>query len=620
MKLFVFVLLLFQLNSGWAQIASASALCRPYQLKSSYANENQKFEDFLKKSWDQALQEFPEFASDIGHEQYAGFWNDNSLEAFERRRKRMACAESSLKKVKREKLSRAHQLNYDLYLEQLKIDQEGSQFMGHLLALNQLGGVHTDIADVLNQMPRTTPNEIEAILKRLESAHVKVEQHETLLKEGLRQGLTAPQIVLGKVAAQFEPLLKEPVTESPLYSPFRELSAVSPEQAARYQERAQTALKTKLYPALKRFRDFVVQTYIPQARSTVSFQDLPRGQEWYKWAIKAQTTTTKSADEIHQLGLDEVKRITEEMKKIVAEVGFKGDLKAFNEMLLKDSRFYYTSKEDLLLGYRDIAKRADAELPKVFGKLPRLPYGVREIPDFKAEAAPTAYYMPGSLETGRAGYFEANTLDLKTRPKWGMEALTLHEAVPGHHLQIALAQELEDLPIFRKYSHYTAYVEGWALYAESLGDRMGFYQDPYSRYGQLTYEMWRAIRLVVDTGLHAKGWTRDQALKYFQDNLAKSEAEIAVEVDRYIVWPGQALSYKLGQLKILELRKRAEDRLKEKFSIRRFHDAVLLAGALPLTILEKRVDEWIQTESRSVLNNKMKLDSVGKKGANSFAN
>ncbi|MFN8792492.1 MAG: DUF885 domain-containing protein [Bdellovibrionales bacterium] len=620
MKLFVLTLLLFQLNSALAHAAPRSALCRPYQLKLTYANENQRFEDFLKKSWENALKESPEFASDIGNEEYAGVWSDNSLEAYDRRRELVRCAESSLKKVRREKLSRTHQLNYDLYLDQLKLDQEASRFMGHLLALNQLGGVHTDIADTLNQMPRSTATEIEAILQRLETADVKVGQHETLLKEGLGRGLTAPRIVLGKVAAQFEPMLKEPVTESALYAPFRDLSEVSPEQAARYQERAQTALKTKLYPALKSFRDFVVQTYIPQARTTVSFQDLPLGKEWYQWAIKAQTTTTKSADEIHQLGLDEVARITDEMRKILAEVGFKGDLKAFNKMLLEDSRFYYTSKEDLLLGYRDIAKRADAELPKVFGKLPRLPYGVREIPDFKADAAPTAYYMPGSLETGRAGYFEANTTDLKTRPKWGMEALTLHESVPGHHLQIALAQELEDLPTFRKYSHYTAYVEGWALYAESLGSRMGFYQDPYSRYGQLTYEMWRAIRLVVDTGLHSKGWTRDQALKYFQDNLAKSEAEIAVEVDRYIVWPGQALSYKLGQLKILELRKRAEDRLKDKFSIRRFHDAVLLAGALPLTILEKRVDDWIQTESRAVFNNKMKLDSVGKKGANSFAN
>jgi uncharacterized protein (DUF885 family) len=286
------------------------------------------------------------------------------------------------------------------------------------------------------------------------------------------------------------------------------------------------------------------------------------------------------------------------MKKIRDQVKFKGDGIAFNKFLLTDKQFYYTDKEALLTGYRDIAKRADAELTREFKTLPRLPYGVREMPEYKAKDAPTAYYIGGSIEAGRAGYFEANTYDLKARPKWGMEALTLHEAAPGHHLQIAIAQELKDMPEFRKHMHYTAFVEGWALYAESLGETMGFYKDPYSKYGQLTYEMWRAVRLVVDTGMHQFGWSRDKAIDYMMANLPKSRLETEVEIDRYITWPGQALAYKIGELKIRELRKRASAALGEDFDKREFHDEVLKNGALPLDVLDKSIEAWISKRKK----------------------
>jgi prolyl oligopeptidase len=283
------------------------------------------------------------------------------------------------------------------------------------------------------------------------------------------------------------------------------------------------------------------------------------------------------------------------MDPLIASTGFKGDLSQFSQFLRTDPQFFYENSEDLLRGYRDICKRIDPELMRLFGQLPRLPYGVARVPEYSEKAQTTAYYEPGTFVGGRPGLFYANTYDLKMRPKWEMEALTLHESVPGHHLQISLAQEL-DLPEFRRHGTFTAFIEGWGLYAESLGDELGLYRDPYSKYGQLTYEMWRAIRLVIDTGIHSMGWSRDDALKFFHDNSSKADHDIMVEVDRYIAWPGQALAYKLGQLKIRELRKRAEQKLGSRFDIRRFHDAVLGSGALPLDLLEKQMDEWLSRQ------------------------
>jgi uncharacterized protein (DUF885 family) len=328
-------------------------------------------------------------------------------------------------------------------------------------------------------------------------------------------------------------------------------------------------------------------------------KDLPNGAAWYAFRVKEETTTNLTPDQLHELGLKEVARISGEMSKLREELKFKGDSKAFNKFLLTDKRFFYTDSTQLLMGFRDIAKRIDPELPHLFKTLPRLTYGVREMPPYKSAAAPAAYYEGGSLEAGRPGYFEANTSDLPGRPKWGMEALTLHETVPGHHLQISIAQELKGLPEFRKQGSYTAYVEGWGLYAEGLGNELGLYKDAYSKYGQLSYEMWRAIRLVVDTGMHAKGWTRQQALDYFADTMPKSATETANEVDRYITWPGQALAYKVGQLKFKELRERAQIALGDKFDVREFHDELLRHGSLPMDVLESAVNEWIDTQKHS---------------------
>jgi uncharacterized protein (DUF885 family) len=313
--------------------------------------------------------------------------------------------------------------------------------------------------------------------------------------------------------------------------------------------------------------------------------------------VQWQTTTDLTPQQIHEIGLSEVKRIRAEMDKVIASTEFKGSFHDFTEFLRTDARFYYEKPDDLVNGYRIIAKKIDPELAHEFGKLPRLTYGVCPIPDFKAPSQTTAYYQPGSPAVGRPGCYFVNTYNLHARPKWEMEALSLHESVPGHHLQIALAQELENVPEFRKNVGYSAFVEGWALYGESLGEELGLYKDPYSKFGQLSYEMWRAVRLVVDTGMHSMGWTRDQAIQFFKDNTGKTDQDITVEVDRYIVWPGQALAYKLGQLKVRELRTEAEKRLGAKFDVRRFHDVVLENGAVPLNVLEAHTKQWIEQQA-----------------------
>jgi uncharacterized protein (DUF885 family) len=336
-----------------------------------------------------------------------------------------------------------------------------------------------------------------------------------------------------------------------------------------------------------------VKEYFPACRETTDAASLPNGAALYGYNVRWHTTTNKTAREIHEIGLDEVQRIREEMNKVMAAANFKGSYDEFKTFLRTDSQFYFKDADALLTAYRDITKRADPELARLFGHLPQTPYGVKAVPDASAPSQTTAYYDPGSLVAGRPAFFFANTYKLESRPRWEMEALSLHEAVPGHHIQISIAQELGSLPDFRKNSSYTAFVEGWALYSESLGEEMGFYKDPYSKFGQLTYEMWRAIRLVVDTGLHSLGWTRDRAINFFREYAAKTDQDIIVEVDRYIVWPGQALGYKIGQLKIRELRAKAEQRLGSRFDIRRFHDLLLGEGALPLDGLESRVQSWV---------------------------
>jgi len=414
----------------------------------------------------------------------------------------------------------------------------------------------------------------------------------------LKSGYTPPKIALRDVPKQIADLVPPDPLASALLQPFHEFPAGFPEaERARLTERAKTVYAGAVAPAFQKLHDYFAQSYLPACRETIAAAALPDGAQTYAFRVRWQTTTSLTPQQIHEIGLAEVKRIRAEMDKVIASTGFSGSFHDFTEFLRTDPRFYYDKAEDLVNGYRIIAKKADPQLAHLFGKLPRLPYGVTPIPDFKAPSQTTAYYQPGAPSAGRPGQYFVNTYNLHARPKWEMEALSIHEAVPGHHIQIALAQELEGAPEFRKHVGYSAFVEGWALYAESLGEEMGFYTDPYSKFGQLTYEMWRAVRLVVDTGMHAMGWTRQQAIDYFREHTGKTDQDITVEVDRYIVWPGQALAYKIGQMKIRELRREAEAKLGAKFNIRRFHDAVLEQGAVPLGLLKKHMESWIAVQA-----------------------
>jgi uncharacterized protein (DUF885 family) len=443
-------------------------------------------------------------------------------------------------------------------------------------------------------MPTATVADYEDIVSRLRRVGPLVDQTIALMERGVAAALTPPRMTLRDLPAQVSAQLMDDPLKSPMLAGFSSIPASIPEaERARLTREAVDAYTQAVVPAFTKLRDFLVSRYLPACRETTAVSSLPNGASMYAYNVKWHTTTSMTPQEIHQTGLAEVRRIRTEMDRVMAASGFAGSFEAFVEFLRTDRRFYFTDAASLLTAYRDIAKRADPELAALFGVLPRTPYGVKPVPDAIAPSQTTAYYDPGSLVAARPGNMFANTYKLDARPKWEMEALTLHEAVPGHHLQISLAQERDDLPEFRKHSSFTAFVEGWGLYAESLGDEMGLYQDPYSKFGQLTYEMWRAVRLVIDTGLHSMDWSRDQAIAFFRANAAKADQDIIVEVDRYIVWPGQALGYKIGQLTIRELRTKAERALGARFNIRRFHDLVLGQGAVPLDALERQVEVWI---------------------------
>ncbi|MFO1487543.1 MAG: DUF885 domain-containing protein [Verrucomicrobiota bacterium] len=593
-RLVLFQLLILCLATGvaGAQTAYEQDCAR---LVTSKSGDSERFHELLKIHWGQTMRENPEFATEVGYPGLNDRWTDMSVEAFARRERELQAPLKVVQSINRTKLGVADQLNYDLFRRGLNLALEAVQFHDEYQPLNQMGGVQQDAARMLELSPRATVKDYESLLARLNSLPTLIDQTIVLMRKGLEAGITPPRITLRDVPDQVAKQMETDPARSAFLKPFFNFPLTMPEaDRQRLRAEASTALTNHVVPAFGRLHEFLVKTYLPGARESIGASDLPKGRDWYSYRIREQTTTTMPPQQIHNIGLAEVKRIRAEMDKIIKQTGFKGGFDEFSQFLRTDPRFYYTNAADLLTGYRDIAKRVDPELPRLFGKLPRLPYGVVPIPDYAAKSQTSAYYQPGSPSAGRAGNFFANTYALETRAKWEMEALTFHESVPGHHLQIALAQEMDDAPEFRKHGSYTAFIEGWGLYSESLGEEMGFYKDPYAKYGQLTFEMWRAIRLVVDTGIHSLGWTRRQAIDYFMANTGKSEHEITVEVDRYIVWPGQALAYKIGQLKIRELRNYATRELGDRFDIRAFHDQVLGNGAVPLDVLESRIKDWVK--------------------------
>ena len=546
--------------------------------------------------WEYTNVTYPEYATYSGYPGQNNRWTDLSIGAIKRRQATVVTELGVVRAINRARLNAPDQLSYDIFKRGLDEAIEGTRFPGDLTAVSQLDGPQYS-ASTINAMPAATVKDYTDIIARLRALPARIDQVVVLLDSGAKVGVTPPRITLRDVPAQVGNLIPEDPLKSALLSPFTKFPAgIAESDRTRLRAEAVRAYNEQDRPAFQRLQTYLTTKYLPRARETIAMSALPDGAAWYAYNVKVQTTTTRTPQEIHDLGLAEVKRIRTQLDSLMRSTGFTGDFAAFTNMLRTDPRFYYTDSATLVRAYRDITKRIDPELPKLFGKLPRLTYGVSTIPSYAAPSQTTAYYQQGSPDSHRAGQFFVNTYKLDTRPTWEMEVLTAHESVPGHHLQIAISQELEGIPEFRRYGGYTAFVEGWALYSESLGPQLGLYTDPYAKFGQLTYEMWRAIRLVIDTGIHSFGWSRQRAIDYFKANSAKTENDITVEVDRYIVWPGQALAYKSGELEIKALREYAEQELASRFDIRAFHDQVLGQGGLPLDVLDTRMRAWVAAQ------------------------
>jgi uncharacterized protein (DUF885 family) len=557
----------------------------------------ERLQALLENEWQLKLAEVPTLASYLGDKRFNDRWPDVSLGAISKRNDHQRDVLRRLDEIDQSNLSSSDRLNLDLFRRQIEVDLEELPFQWYLVPINQRDGIQDEnsLADALSFQ---TVQDYEDWLARLKGFPVYMDQVIALMRAGVAAKMVQPQIVMRRVPAQIRRQLVDEPTASLYYKPFKTFpSGIASADQERLQREAQAAIREQIVPAYRKFFGFFEREYFPACSTGIGAWQLPRGQEFYAFLVRKHTTMKLSPQEIHDIGLTEVERIRAEMTGIKQKVGFKGSLGEFFVHLRTAPEFHFTDPNDLLAAYISFCKQVDPQLPQVFKRLPRIPYMIEAIPAHMAPDTTTAYYRPPSADGSRPGTYFVNLYRPETRLKYEIAALSLHEAMPGHHLQIALATEMEYVPEFRKHSHVTAYVEGWGLYSESLGDEMGLYNDPYTKFGQLTYEMWRAVRLVVDTGMHSLKWSRAEAIQYFKDNAAKSELDITNEIDRYIAWPGQALAYKIGELKIRELRQRAQKQLGPAFDLRDFHDIVLQNGAVPLDVLERMVDDWLQTSS-----------------------
>ena len=554
--------------------------------------------ELFAAEWDYQMEQHPTWASTLGDRRWNDRWGDNSLDAIVRRHEHNREVIVKLANVHRAALSPSDQLSYDLFKKRYETDIEGFQYRWYLLPLNQLGGVHT-VNQLAENLRFETLKDYEDWLARLKALPVRIDQTVALMRLGIKERIIHPKIVLQRVPAQIDHQIVSDPKASPLYKPFTNFpSWVSASDQARLAEAAQETIATALVPAYRKLKEFIVSDYLPAAWDQVGIWQLPNGAAMYAYATRDNTTTDLTPQEIHEIGLKEVKRIRAEMQAIIDKLGFRGSFAEFAKFMRSDPKFYFKTESEVLEAYRALSRRIDPLLVKVFRTLPRMPYGIEPVPANIAPDSPAGLYRGPAADGSRAGIFSVNTFKPEIRPKYEMMALSLHESVPGHHLQIALAIE-QNIPNFRRYGGYTAFVEGWGLYAESLGDEMGLYGDPYTKFGQLMYEIWRASRLVVDTGMHYLRWDRQRAIDFMVENTVKQELEVAAEIDRYIVWPGQALAYKIGQLKISELRANAKLALGDKFDVRDFHHELLKDGALPLDRLEAKMNAWIASENVS---------------------
>lgn len=547
--------------------------------------------------WEWAMRTFPEWATGTGDHRYDDRLSDESRAARDAVHAHQRETLARLERFDRAKLCGTDRVSYDLMLAKTRERIEGQQFRGmDALVISTRDGPHLEFPNLMRESPAATELELKNILARMAAFPRQVDQTIDHAREGIALGWVTFKPALERVPQQIDGVLAADVTKSPLYDPFTRMSdAIAAPVRERLAQDARRALESEVYPALRKLRAFVVDDLLPIAPTDGAMSAYPGGRAAYEHEVRSHTTTLLSAEQIHAIGLREVARLRGEMEAQMKLAGFDGSFDAFVAYLNTDPKFFYKDAASLLAGYRDIGKRIDPELPKLFAELPRAPYGVRAIPEHEGPGVSDRYQGPAADGT-TAGWFEANVVALAQRPRWQMETLMAHESVPGHHLQFARALELKDLPRFRRDAWYTAYIEGWALYAETLGGELGLYKDPYSRFGHLQMQAFRAARLVVDTGIHALGWSREQAVDWMTERTGFAREYVQAQVDRYILWPGQALSYMIGELRIIELRDRALAALGDRFDIRRFHMAVLDTGPVPLSVLSQQIDDWIAAE------------------------
>lgn len=549
----------------------------------------------MREAWEFELAEDPLLATSVGDPRYNHRLPSVTVEDEARRATRRRELLARLRQIDPGQLSRDERINYAMLVRQLENAIAEYDFQGYLIPLTVDQGFHISFARLANQVPLSATQDYENYLTRLRAFPAYARQHIAIMRTGMERGFTLPRVVLDGYEVTIASHLADAAEGSVFWPPFAQFPAGVPEREhERLRQAGRTAILDSVVRGYREFLDFMVREYIPNARTTIGASELPNGRAYYAHLVRVHTTLDLSPDSVHRLGLAEVERIRTEMEQVIQRTSFRGDFAAFLRFLRTDPRFYATTPDDLLKEAAWIAKRMDGKLPSLFATLPRQPYGIQPVPGHLASKYTGGRYVGPPMGSTEPGYYWVNTYNLRSRPLYVLESLTLHEAVPGHHLQNALQRELTHLPAFRRFGSVTAFGEGWGLYAERLGKEAGFYTDPYRDFGRLTYEMWRACRLVVDTGIHALAWTRQQAMDFLASNTALSLHEVRTETDRYISWPGQALAYKLGELKIRELRARAEAALGDRFDVRTFHDAVLLNGEVPLDVLERQIDGYIE--------------------------
>ena len=561
--------------------------------KESMADKD--FKNYLAESWEMSLSQSPIYASMLGDKRFNTEIVSNSADEIEKRKLKVIDSYDEFKTFNINDLSESNRLNYMILDKDFSLEIDSHNYPEHFMDLNQRGGIQS-FYETGSRMIFSSYQDYKDWLTRLEKYTSNIKNANANYKNGLELGYTQPKHITTYVLEQIESMVAADIVNNPYLKVFNEasLEIVTTDEKDELILSAQKLIKESLNPAYSDLAKFLRNEYIPNSRDSIGIKDVPNGSEWYEYLARYHTTTDLTPDEIHEIGLTEIKRIRAEMEDIIASVKWSGDFNSFLDFLRTDKRFYYDNADDLFDAYLIMSKKIDPLLPLIFKDFQKAPYGVTEIPMESAPYTTTAYY--NSPSKGRPGYYYVNLYKPESRPKYEIPVLSVHEAVPGHHFQISIAQEMENVPEFRKHQSFTSFVEGWALYSEELGEHMGLYDDPYDKFGQLTYDMWRAIRLVVDTGMHYKDWSRDDAIDLFVNNTAKSILDIENEVDRYIAWPGQALAYKIGQLKILELRTKAEKELGDKYDIKDFHYEVLKRGSVPLSVLESYINEWIESK------------------------